>query len=311
MADAVDKIKNIAFWQWEYQRRNQKYRDYSEATTILQLDLADAGVADFFARKDYVELVNKYQDSSEPFAHYNMIKDNFPDCVVDYLCKWSILNQKFTDKFMRRSKHYVNGEETCYEMLLNFIARGEKCNYDVKKYSGYDECYLEELDDLLALLAYRKQWGILMDGKIPPKHDFFTKLNTPYIPTNDATRSPDVGLEIRSLSFLCDFTVVHHSLTDELCEIIYKLAIAGRKINPADEMRTFLLILWDEMERVGSFDIKTFNHYYSDVLKMIDENGADHSIWNQVATHKSRIYKYFKTTCQCIEDMRVYPLKSS
>lgn len=311
MADAIDKVKNLAFWQWEYQRRNQKYREYSEAMTVLDLDLIDSGVSAYFAREDYVELVTKYQDPSEPFSYYNMIKDNFSKCVLDYFYKWCILRQKFAANFMRRPKHYMNGEETCYEMLLCSISRRKKCNYDIQKYSGYDACYLDELSDLLALLSYREQWDILIDGKVPPKVDFLTMFNFPYVPTSNATESTDIGSQIRSLAFLYDFTRTHHPQSDELCETIYRLAIAGRKINPADEMRTFLLILWDEMDRIGCFDRKTFNHYYADVLKMIDAKGAEHSIWKQVASHKSRIYKYFQTTCRCIEDMRVYPLKSS
>lgn len=310
MTDTIDRVKNIAFWQWEYTRRNPTYRKYSEALLALEDRIADHGIFELFKNADFQKEANEFANIKATYSYYHAVDGLLSEEAMKELRRWKTLRDKFTERFMRRRRSSHLGATTCYEMILEMVSEGRKREYNTGSCHEGHDYFSESLDDILALLSYHHDWSILVDEKLPPKVDFEMLIGFSYRPTDTATDYIHTGDEIRSLSYLHDFTNREGRVPDELCEIVYKLSIAGKKINPADEMRKFLLILWDEMNKIGSFERKTFDHYYRDVLKMIDGEGATHSIWKQVASNKTRIYKYFQATCRCIEGMRVYSLKS-
>lgn len=310
MADAIDKVKNIAFWQWEYTRRNPKYRRYSEALSALDDRLVSHGVFDLFKNTDYQKEAKEYSAAKEIFSYYHLTDGQLSEDSMKELRRWRMLKDKFTERFMRRRKSFLQGGFTCYEMILGMISEGRNYEYDTDVFKWNDDYSLDSLDDILALLLYHHEWSILVDEKMPPKVDFEMLIGFSYRPTKTAIDSIHTGDEVRSLAYLHDFLNCEERVPDELCRIVYRLSIAGKKINPADEMRKFLLILWDDLNRSGRFDREAFDLYYSDVLRMIEEEGATHSIWKQVASNKTRIYKYFQATCRCIEDMHVYSLNA-
>lgn len=308
--DNINRAKNLAFWQWEYTRRNPKYKELSDELTIVIEELKKLGVFyEMFSKENAKTIMSFSEEIGDenyesildiPFFKHLFIR--FGGRAVRQLFHWTTLINRFEIEFKRPLKPSWIGHESDYilsELLCNKEYLFETCDYM----------------DIIALLRNKEKWALTIGG-IPPNltNTVFNCYHPMNIDKQATFDNPTlIHQEAEVLKFLrngpLDF-VFDGKIDPVGINAVYKLSSSGQYTNNSNISRLIGVWLWDQAHFENEHTPLAFNIVYKKLIKKIEESGATGGAWEQVQGKRTRILKYYNVTSDCIKSMAVLPLQA-
>ena len=296
--DDVDRLKKIAFWYWEYTRRNQLYIRYCDVITKYDDYFKSLGVYDFMQSKKYLDEISEYvtthDDPEElkytPFRR-RLEKEHGEEAGRRFF-KYGFLSCGFEEKFGRIYKHYSIGMNT--EEALSGSLAGEYFSFS----SGNPA-------DFAALIKLNESWLITIDDFEPTTFSYdITRAKNISTDPNTILDNPDkLSLEVHAINLInkaVESLFEEQHVSDETLQAVYKLSIAGRRFNSTDLMRLAMLWLWDKAHK-DRLNPTPFEEVYPLLKAKITERGSDIAgNWDQLTQRPSRVRDYYAMTDYCI-----------
>lgn len=311
--DGFDRLKNVAFWNWEYQRRNPVYRRWSEVISGYHDFFREVGMFELITSKEWFDGMNEYYnspefqevDTHEAFLNtpYHLhIKENFGEEAWMKHVRYGFLGGNFDKKFHRLWRHHDDGLDT--EVALTAILKGQGVKF---------EC--SDLKDVTALLKMHSDWLVKISGESPSHLWACFEMNAtvPINPNVSLDRLSKVGYEVQVLNMLNKAVLEEFDkqfLDSSTTEAAYQLSIAGKHINNSDVVRLAMLWMWDSAVERNPEDIENqFPEILEQLKERIDTAGlGGEKTFNQFFSRKKRILGYFQRTNLCIQEMSVFNL---
>ena len=315
--DGYDRLKNVSFWHWEYQRRNPEYRRWCEVVERYINYFAEIGEWEYMCSLEFAQKLQEYY--SDP-QYDDAIMDN-PYCqhlereygleAKKAFFKWSILGFKFDQKFKRIFRDPSIGMNT-EEALANAI---EKLSKSLTEEPVSFE--VESLADMTAMLKMHHEWIIQIDGNAPSHVLAFAEDNAtiPINPDVPLERLGNIGHEAQVLNMFHKALYEEHGeqvLDEATPNAAYQLSIAGKHINNSDLVRLAVLWMWDQAFEANPEDLDAgfMDAYEQITAKIVDAQIGGDKPFNQFLTHRKRIQGYFSATDRCIKNMHVFNLNN-
>jgi len=306
--DGYDRLKNIAFWHWEYQRRNPEYRRWCEVIERFILYFDDIGEWEYMCSEEFARKLKEYY--SDP-QYDDAIMDN-PYCrhlegehgkeARRAFIKWSLLGFQFDRKFKRIFRDASVGMDV--EEALSQALKEAPVSFEV-----------ESLADMTAMLKMHNEWIVQIDGNAPSHVLAFGETNAtmPINPDVPLDRLANIGHEAQVLNMLHKALFEEHGeqvLDEATPNAAYQLSIAGKHINNSDLVRLAVLWMWDRAFEANPDDLDAgFMDAYEQVTAKIEEAGmGGEKPFSQFLSRRKRIQGYFSATDRCIKDMYVFNL---
>lgn len=304
--DWYDRLRNVAFWYWEYQRRNPSYRKWSKIIQgyLRYFDLIGE-LENLVSPELFLENIEHAQshegeDWQSPYVRY--LSDTYgPGAKCKYF-RLSVRGVKFDEKFKRVYREHWIGMDT--DEALDDIL-------DMKSVSFY----ADDETDLIALLSMHEEW-IVQFGEEAPSYigSFVEKQATaPFSPDATPEQVMKISTEYQVLNAFskavkCAFE--DQFIDDQTMKAVYKLSIAGRHINSTDLVRLAILWMWDYAHKANPDDlVSEFDNALVAVRKKIKDKDMDgEKAFNQFTDRRARVLGYFNATNECIQKMRVFNL---
>lgn len=306
--DIYDRLRNVAFWYWEYQRRNNQYRRWSSVVecfieyfdSIGELERMDSQetLEECLAHEKELETIFDYFDT--PFCRH-LVEEHGIEAKRKYI-KMCFLGAKFDQKFKRVFRHHCDGIDT--DLALEAILNQHDVSFET-----------ERVGDLSALLVMHEDWIVQIDGDVPTPILSLLEVSAtlPFNPDIKPEQLENIGKEYQVLNLFNK--AVKEVFEDQFldystAEAAYKLSIAGRHINNSDLVRLAVLWMWDRADESNPNDVETgFPAALEALQTKLDEKGMGaEKAFNQFFTRRKRILGYFKATNKCIEEMNVFNL---
>jgi len=303
------RLKNVAFWYWEYLRRNTLYRRYCDVIAYYFEYFDGIGEFDYLASKEGLDELNSYYyDEENDYDYKNnpykdrLEKEHGPRAGVMFQ-KFSFLSEKFRSNFKRVFKHYSEGINTEEELTKLF-------NKEDIRFESNDSL------DIAALLKMYKNWKMRIDDESPTYYVFeLEKSGKITIDPSSIMNDPsEVGQEAHAINLIYKSMrglFEDHHIKAETLEAVYDLVLSGENINSSDEMRLAVLWLWDKAHEDDYFNPAPFDTVYRMLKARINEEFAHSGIWEQILYRRSRILRYYEAVDLSITQMTVIPLKSA
>ena len=308
--DGIDRLKNAAFWYWEYQRRNKLYRRWS---IVIKMYI------DYFDSIDELQYINSLDGFEEaieqeydgdtlhdmydtPYCRY-LVETHGPESKLKYI-KLSSLSFNFDRRFKRVFRYHWDGMDTTE--ALQSVLNKEDISFET-----------DGIADLSAMLAMHEEWIIQIDGEAPSHVISLGEASAslPFNPELKPEQLKNIGPEYQVLNmfnkaFKEEFE--DQFLDNATVEAAYKLSIAGRHINNADLVRLAVLWMWDRACEWDPEDVEAgFQEALEALQAKLDSKGMGaEKAFNQFFTRRKRILDYFRATNKCIEEMNVFNLNS-
>lgn len=306
LLDDSDRLRRIAFWYWEYMRRNPLYQRYCQVIDSYDDFFKSIGVYEFMQSKEFLDEMAEYvssHDSPEdlkytPFRR-KLEKEHGKDAGSKFF-KYGSLACGFENKFGRIYKNNSIGldSETALDLLLE--------NRDVD-FSTKDQT------DISALLKLNRNWLLTVDGMAPDNFSFnFKRTGNVKIDPDAIVNSPiKIGLEVQALNMISKaieniFEKQH--IEDETLQAIYKLCLAGKHINSSDVMRLAMIWMWDKAHEADEATSAPFDDVYPLLKAKVEKSGKTDGAWEQIITRRKRILGYYEMTDFCIKNRVIISL---
>ena len=298
--DDVDRLKGIAFWYWEYTRRNPLYIRYCDVINVYDDYFKSLGVYDFMQSKEYLDETSGYvttHDEPEdlkftPFRR--RLENDFGEEAGKIYFKYGCLGCGFEKHFGRIYKHYsigINTEEALSKTLVG---------------NNFSFCS-ENPTDFAALVKLNETWLITIDDFEPSTFSYDVQ-RAKNISTNPSTvlENPEkLSLEVHALSLIkraVESLFGEQHVPDETLQAVYKLSIAGRRFNSTDLMRLAMLWLWDKAHEKDAANPALFEEIYPLLKAKITDTGSTLvGNWDQLIQRPGRARDYYAMTDYCIQ----------
>lgn len=304
----IERLKSVAFWHWEYQRRNPHYRRYIDVLEKFDEYFRSIGEYDFINSKEFIEEITEY--CVVPGCQYNwrdnpimdrIRNDHGPEAAIR-LFKYGFLADKFLEKFKRLQKHYSVGMDT--NDVLKTLKDGGDYTFET-----------DDPQDYAAVLRMHSDWAMQLDGTDPDLYTYvFEKFENISVNTEKALDNPaNLGLEGHALKLyraVVEGLFGEQAISDDTLDAVYRLSLSGKYINSSDEMRLSVLWIWDKTNTAATSPL-SFDQSYQLLKKEILKSHLSEGVWDQVVTRKKRVFEYYEVLEQCIRQMSVIPFKSS
>lgn len=305
---------NLAFWYWEYQRRNPAYirwvsnldRLWSElepyVDTLDELSSPDSMV-DMIAYER--EATTLQERKHNPFRQVMEDRHGAEAGLNSY--RYGQLNNKCEQRFKRSHLSPEYGVDT-EELLQYVLGQEHEVNY---KYN--------EISFVSALLNMHNDWIVTIDGQEPSHitmllHPFVTLPIGPHVTTEihqKATLEYEVLHFMSNAMDIWDFN--NPEVDEETADAALELLTDLDNVNTANTMRLAMLWLWDRIEEDDDdsldFDSKFQKHW--GVLKdRANSVGLTEAPWNQIYDKKKRVLTALQNTNDCIMQMKIIDLNT-
>lgn len=307
-ADDADRLERVAFWLWEYTRRNHHYRRYVDVIHNYLERFDEIGELDnvlSFMGYDNLQVLlsDPDFDLTDNFLTQELSKKH-GELYAKYLFKMCILLSKFNMRFGRVFKDYTEGLDT--HKSLKDLLDGKEVSFRSK--DQYDQ---------YAVMHIRNEWMMTVDGDAPNlnmvtvENDADIKLD----PTKVLTHGTELAKEANSLNI---YNQMYRNASkgrgiDYDTKIqVYQLGAAGKDIKPSGDQKRFIMLwLWDQAhdpENKGD-QPKSFDEVFP-LLKEHLHEGYLSTLCHEVTSRKSRTRGYYQTTEQCIKELVILPFTS-
>lgn len=307
-ADDADRLDRIAFWLWEYTRRNHHYRRYVDVVYQYYNRFDEVGELENVL--NYLGYDNIHTISSDPdfdLADNSLTRElskKHGEVYAKYFYKMCFLFYKFNFRFGRPLKDYNDGLDS--EKALKDLLDGKEVLFRSKdQYDHY------------AVIHLRNEWMMTVDGDVPNfnmavvEDDSEIRVD----PAKVLTHSSELAKEANTLkiynNMYRDFSKGGYIDYDTKIQV-YQLGAAGKDIKPTGDLKRFVMLwLWDQAhkpEEKGD-PPKTFDEAFP-LLKENLHEGYLSTLCHEVTSRKSRSRGYYQTTEKCIEELTIFPFKS-
>ena len=302
--DDVERIKRVAFWYWEYMRRNRLYRRYCDVINKYDDFFKQIGVYSYMQSKEYLEEMTDYVSSHDdpedlkytPFRKY--IESEYGHKAGLIFFKYGFLSIGFEMKFGRIFKDYSVGIDSheIFEILLN----GKEFEFST-----------DNLADISAITKLNKSWTISIEDDEPCVFYYdYNKFSDIKIKPEAILSDPEkVGLEVHALHLTnkaVQGLFEKQKVSSETLTSVYRLSLSGKHINSSDIMRVAMLWIWDEAHNLQNPG--TFEDIYPLLKDKVEAHFLTGKPWDEILTRKARLAGYYQSTQNCIENLTVTPL---
>lgn len=303
-----DRLRSVAFWHWEYQRRNPAYRKWSKTIQDYLKYFDSIGEIEnmsspetFFENVEHAKS-HDGEDWQSPYVQY-LLEAHGPDAQLKYF-KFCILGAKFEDKFKRIYREHWIGMDS--EVALSDILDMKTVSFDT-----------DDKTDLIALFSMHEEWIVQFGGEVPSYIGSFIEdhASAPFSPDATPEQTMKIGIEYQALNAFnkavkCVFEDTF--IDEQTMQAVYKLSISGKRINTADLTRLSVLWMWDYAYRANPDDLMSeFDNARAAVWEKINEKGmGGEKGFNAISSRRPRVLTNFKATNKCIQTMRVFHLNS-
>lgn len=304
--DDVERIKRVAFWYWEYMRRNTLYRRYCDTINKYNEYFKKIDVYDYMQSKEYLDEMTEYvsiHDEKEdlkntPFRKY-LEKHHGKKAGLIFF-KYGFLANGYDIKFGRIYKYYSLGLNS-YDAFENLL------NGNIVKFST------DDIADISAISKLNKNWSITIEDEDPSLFYFdYQKFDNikikPEALLNDPSR---IGLEAHALHLnnkAVNSLFEKQNIDTDTLSSVYKLSLAGKHINSSDVMRLAMLWIWDQASEHDKQNSREFFEVYPSLKAKIEEYSMADGVWEEILTRKARVAGYYQATKNCIQNLTVTPL---
>ncbi|WP_027178886.1 hypothetical protein [Maridesulfovibrio bastinii] len=303
--DNIDRLETIAFWLWEYTRRNASYRRRVNVIYRIWDRFEEIGELDNLLELTLHDFVDDLKDEQEVDLTENWFTERLEDYGEEYLryyYKYIIISGSFARSFGRVLKDYDEGIDT--EEVLELLLKGEEFSFrSSDKYDQY------------AVMWLRDKWVLSINGKSPT---FFNSMlddgdQIDSDPKQMVTHADDFAEELNGLNIckqLFENILSEEEIDYETKQQVYEFGGQGLNIDPnGDVMRLVVLWLWDKIhEGIERGDQpKSFDEIYP-LLKERLREGYLVNVSYDSLFKRGRIRNYYEVTKYCIENLTVLPL---
>ncbi|WP_428561151.1 MAG: hypothetical protein ACP59X_18285 [Solidesulfovibrio sp. DCME] len=301
----TDRLKRVAFWYWEYMRRNPLYRRYCAVIERYNDYFKSLGVFDYMECREYLEEMASYTSAHEDchdLAHNpfrSRLENDFGKEAGMKYWKYGFLSYGFEKHFGRIYKHHSIGIDT--DETLKKLLSGEDIVFSVKGSA-----------DISALTKLNGSWMIKIDEMTPSNFLYnLEKSNSITIDPKAILNNPTkFGLEVHALNMInkaVESLFGKQHIDEETLQSVYKLSLSGKHINSSDTMRLAMLWLWDKAHEKDGRKPESFDAVYPLLKDKINASGMLDGAWEQIFTRRKRIVGYYGVTDFCIQNHTIKP----
>lgn len=308
--DNIDRLYGVAFWLWEYQRRNKHYIHFSNVIEYYLEYFEKIGVAKYIYSKEFYDEMFSYfyskEDGSDIHEHpfVKRLIEEHGEVDMKMFIKFSFLGEAFRKRFFRIYKHYSIGIDTneVVDKLLS-CKNNEKC---LKKI--LESFRSKDADDVSALLKANDKWSIKIDGDDPNwyNNDIEKSGLITIDPVSVKKNAGKIGQEINALK-LVDVTLKNlfgtETIQEDVLGDVYNLCIKSSNIIPSDFTRLQLLWVFDNARINGYDDPLPFYEVHKKLSQQVRLLAYNEQIWSQFIDKKYRIKEYYDRMCFKIDSM--------
>ncbi|GAB6037748.1 hypothetical protein JCM15519_23070 [Fundidesulfovibrio butyratiphilus] len=312
------RLKSVAFWFWEYQRRNPAYRKFSYAIEYYRFYFEELGELEAIESK---EGCKKFESDAfdmedpnpknHPYALY--LEEKYGEEARLAFYRLSFLIEAVRRRFHRMYRSCDIGLQT--DRALNIILdnkhyqqRGTRCSdIELLRKNGIT---LESKNhaDINALLRSYYKWAMSIDEDTP--NHYLADLNKTsgiLLNHNQALKDPEqVMLELHAVKIFnatIDSIFTNKRIGDETLEAVYKLCLAGGNIVSSDMTRLIILWMWDKAHDADGSTIIRFDEVHAMLRSVFSlDKRAKYKI-HTLFIKKHRLFEYYENLCAKINTM--------
>jgi len=300
----INRLKGIAFWYWEYLRRNPLYIRYCDVIKRYDDYFKSIGVYDFMQTKEYLEEISEYvstHEDSEDLKYMPIrrrIERDHGEKAGKIYFKYGFLGYAFEEKFGRIYKDPSEGIDT--ETTLEAVMTGKKVSF-----------LADNARDISALTKLHGSWLISVDDTTPKSYFYdLPRIKNIKIDPDGILHDPgQVGLEVYALNLITkavESLFEEQNIDDNTLQSIYLLTISGKTLRNADISRLAALWLWDKAHEKGRQNPATFKEVYPLLkAKLNDKKRTITGNWEQQALNATRVRTHYEMTDYCIRNRTI------
>ncbi|BAH73640.1 hypothetical protein DMR_01490 [Solidesulfovibrio magneticus RS-1] len=327
-ADDVGRFKTIAFWHWEYTRRNRLYKLYSNKIESFRNGLIGAGgLHQDITVVPLGGIFDKYLYKQEG------------EQSINHLLKWFLIRGLDREKGMLflRYRLLFHGFNKKFKRYFKPCHIGIDSSEQLDKLlSGNLPCFeIKDLVDLIAILPQELKLKLTLDyskARIKILGPWFAEMvsventgqNNIKIEMDQVFKfSDDVILDRedqRTISGMANVLAFLNRLfvngckqenplvTDYMLQLIYRFCLAGKHIKSSSIMRLAMLWLWDQAHKQNEDNPAQFDDVYPLLKSKIEQAGVSGKVWEQIVTRRKRVRGYYDVTDYCIKNRTIISL---
>lgn len=294
------RLKSVAFWFWEYQRRNPAYRQFSRVIENYRAYFDDLGELETIESEegckgfdaDAFDMEDP-NPKNHPYALYLEGKYGKEARLAFY--RLTFLIEAVRRRFQRLYCDYRIGMNT--DETLDAVLMGESIAFESKDHT-----------DINALLRSYNKWSMSIDEDIP-NHYMADLDKTPGILLDhkQALKDPEqVMLELHAVKIFnvtIDSIFSNKRISDETLEAVYRLCLSGDHIVSSDITRLILLWMWDKARDENVSSSLSFDEVYSFLKKAIPQGRRHEGINATLFKKRQRLFEYYENLCTKINTM--------
>ena len=306
LLDGSDRLQRIAFWYWEYMRRNPLYQRYCAVIETYNDYFKDIGIYEFMQTREFLDEMAEYVSThdDEEDLKYTPFRRRVEKSHGEYaslkVFKYGFLSCGFENNFGRIYKHCLDGLDS--DEALGYLLRDNDVEFLTKNPA-----------DLSALLKLNGEWLLTVDEMTPDTFSFdFQRTGNIKISPQGVTKSPSkVGLEVQALNMInkaVESLFKKQNIEGETLQAVYKLCLEGKHINSSDVMRLAMVWLWDKAHETSESTPASFDDVYPLLKAKVEASGKTDGAWEQIMTRRKRIMGYYEMTDFCIKNRVIMSL---
>ncbi|MEL7640021.1 MAG: hypothetical protein AAGU21_10300 [Solidesulfovibrio sp.] len=294
------RIRSVAFWFWEYQRRNPAYRHFSHVIENYRAYFDELGELEVIESEEGCKGFNSDSIDMEdpnpknhPYALY--LEEQYEVKARIAFFRLSCLEEAVRRRFHRLYRNAYIGLNT--EEALDAILNGKSVKFESKDHA-----------DINALLRSYYKWAMSIDDDAPNHYmSDLDKTSGILLDHKQALKDPEqVMLELHAVKIFnatIDSIFSNKRISDETLEAVYKLCLSGDHIVSADMTRLILLWMWDKAHEDDEDNPLDFDEVHELLKKAIP---LKHRHNDKIATllqKRQRLFEYYENLCIKIDTM--------
>ena len=327
--DNADRLKKIAFWYWEYVRRNSLYKKYSVLIRNYHKILHSKGLAAYINPPG--EFDKTYADDPLRDLGRDWMSISYRDRLIikhgnevgRILLRYTSLMSGFKKHFGRNYKDHEIGLDT--SDALESLLLGKNVFFEtndafdvlaVLNFSKQGALFERYLNKKLcsqqmnvSIMTQIKSVGEKSRAVIQNEIDHLSRRMEAFYSDNDniridatlnTKRAASIGHEIHVLSTLKKIAQTgpwNHRLDVEVMSSIYVAALSGKQLKSASETRLIALWLWDKAHEENELIPAPFKDVYRIFKDKLNNKKEDIAkSWEQAMQRPGRVRKNYELT---------------
>jgi len=300
----INRLKGIAFWYWEYMRRNPLYIRYCDVIKRYDDYFKSIGVYEFMQSKEFLEEISEYTSTHEDSEDLKYMpirrrleRDHGEKAGKIYF-KYGFLGYAFEEKFGRIYKDPSEGLDT--EKALEAMMVGKNISF-----------LADNVPDISALIKLNGSWLISVDDTTPKSYFYdLPRIQNIQIDPKGVLDDPGrVGLEVYAVNLITkavESFFEEQKISGETLQSVYLLSCSGKYLKSPAISRLAALWLWDKAHEKDRQNPATFKEVYPLLkAKLNDKKRTIAGNWEQQALNATRVRTHYEMTDYCIRNRTI------